>query len=168
MVRAPICEVCQKTDDFLCPADEEKLKRGEISELDIKISRLLYKLDRMYRIGDTVEFVKAYDMRSFILLLVRGEIGRLIGRGGKVLRALRQALGKPVRIVEIDVLPKKSVQDLFGNVRVLGINIVYRPEGKVYRILIPRREIKYLSFPYSDVDRALDIILDAPHEVVFV
>ncbi len=168
MVRAPICEVCQKTEDFLCPADEEKLKRGEISELDIKLSRILYKLDRTYRIGDKVEFVKAFDMGSFILMLVRGEMGRLIGKGGKVLRALRQAVGKPVRIVEIDVLPKKSVQDLFGNVRVLGINVVYKPEGKIYRILIPRREIKYLSFPYSDIERALDIILDAPHEIIFV
>ncbi len=167
MVRAPICEVCQRTD-YLCPADEEKLRKGIISELDIRISRILYDMDSKYRIGDTVEFVKAYDLNSFILVLVRGEIGRLIGKNGKVLRAFRQAVGKPVRIVEIDVDLKKTVQDLFGNVRVVGINQLFRPEGVVYRIVVPRREIRYLSFPFPDVKRALDILLDRPFEITYI
>ncbi len=167
MVRAPICEVCQRSD-FLCPADEEKLKKGEISELDVRISRILYDLDSKYRIGDTVEFVRAHDMGSFVLILVRGEIGRLIGKNGKVLRAFRRAVGKPLRIVEIDVDTKKTVQDLFGNVRVAGVNIIFRPEGRAYRILVPRREIRFLSFPFPHVKRALEIVLDAPFEIKYV
>ena len=167
MVRAPICEVCQRTD-YLCPADEEKLRKGEISELDVEISRILYDLDSRYRIGDTVEFVRAYDLGSFVLVLVRGEIGRLIGKNGKVLRAFRQAVGKPVRIVEVDVELKKTVQDLFGNVRVVGINKLFKPEGVVYRIVVPRKEIRYLSFPYPDVKRALEVILDRPFEIAFI
>ncbi len=168
MIRAPICEVCMKSD-VLCPVDEEKLRRGEISELDVKISRILYDLDRKYRIGPDFEFVKAYDMRSFVLVLVRGDIGRLIGKGGKVLRAFRQRVGKPVRIVEVGVDLKKSLQDLFGSVRVLGVDIVFRPEGQVYRIRVPRRELRYLSFPYADVVRALEVLLDSqPFEIAVV
>ncbi len=167
MVKAPICEVCQRSD-VLCPVDEEKLRRGEISELDVKISRILYQLDRKYRIGPDFEFVRAFDMGSFILVLVRGEVGRLIGKGGKVLRAFRQAVGKPVRIVEVGVDLKKTLQDLFGNVRVLGIDLVFRPEGQVYRIRVPRKELRYLSFPYADVTRALGILLDKPYEIVIV
>ncbi|NPA76986.1 MAG: transcription elongation factor NusA [Candidatus Diapherotrites archaeon] len=167
MVRAPICEVCQRSD-YLCPVDEEKLKKGEISELDVRISRILYDLDSKYRIGDTVEFVRAYDMNSFVLILVRGEIGRLIGKNGKVLRAFRQAVGKPVRIVEIDVDLRKTIQDLFGGVRVIGINKLFRPDGVVYRIVVARKDVRKLSFPYPDVQKALDILLDQPHEVTFI
>ncbi len=167
MVRAPICEVCQRSD-YLCPVDEEKLRRGEISELDVEISRILYNLDRTYRIGDTVEFVRAFDMGSFVLILVRGEIGRLIGKNGKVLRAFRQAVGKPLRIVEIDVDLKKTLQDLFGGVRVIGINKLFRQDGVVYRVVVSRRDLRKLSFPYPDVKRALDLLLDKPHEVVFI
>ncbi|HIQ10065.1 MAG TPA: transcription elongation factor NusA [Euryarchaeota archaeon] len=167
MVRAPICEVCQRTD-YLCTADEEKLKKGEISELDVEISRILYDLDSKYRIGGAVEFVRAYDMGSFILVLVRGEMGRLIGKRGRVLRAFRQAVGKPVRIVEVDVDVKKTVQDLFGNVRVVGVNKLYRQDGMMYRVVVPRKEIRYLSFPYPDVKRALELILDRPCEVAFI
>jgi transcription antitermination factor NusA-like protein len=167
MVRAPICEVCQRSD-YLCPADEEKLKKGIISELDVRISRILYELDGKYRIGDTVEFVKAYDFNSFILILVRGEIGRLIGKNGKVLRAFRQAVGKPIRIVEIDVDLKKTVQDLFGNVRVIGINKLFKPDGVVYRVVVPRKDIRKLSFPFPDVQKALEVILDKPFEITFI
>ncbi len=167
MVRAPICEVCMRSD-YLCPVDEEKLKKGEISELDVRISRILYDLDSKYRIGDTVEFVKAHDMNSFILILVRGEIGRLIGKNGKVLRAFRQAVGKPIRIVEIDVDLKKTIQDLFGGVRVIGINKLFKPEGVVYRIVVARKDIRKLSFPYPDVQRALGVLLDRPYEVTFI
>ena len=167
MVRAPICEVCQRSD-YLCPVDEEKLKKGEISELDVRISRILYDLDSKYRIGDTVEFVHAYDMNSFILVLVRGEIGRLIGKNGKVLRAFRQAVGKPIRIVEIDVDLKKTIQDLFGGVRVIGINKLFKPEGVVYRVVVARKDIRKLSFPYPDVQKALGILLDRPFEVTFI
>lgn len=167
MVRAPICEVCQRSD-YLCPVDEEKLKKGEISELDVRISRILYDLDSKYRIGDTVEFVRAYDMNSFILVLVRGEIGRLIGKNGKVLRAFRQAVGKPIRIVEIDVDLKKTIQDLFGGVRVIGINKLFKPEGVVYRVVVARKDIRKLSFPYPDVQKALGILLDRPFEVTFI
>ncbi len=167
MVRAPICEVCQRSD-YLCPVDEEKLKKGEISELDVRISRILYDLDSKYRIGDTVEFVRAYDMNSFILILVRGEIGRLIGKNGKVLRAFRQAVGKPIRIVEIDVDLKKTIQDLFGGVRVIGINKLFKPEGVVYRVVVARKDIRKLSFPYPDVQKALGVLLDRPFEVTFI
>ena len=167
MVRAPICEVCQRTD-YLCSADEKKLKRGEISELDVRISRILYELDSRYRIGGSVEFVRAYDLGSFILIFVRGEVGRLIGKNGRVLRAFRQSVGKPIRIVEVDVDLKKTVQDLFGNVRVVGINKLFKPEGVVYRIVVPRKEIRYLSFPYPDVRNALGIILDRPFEIAFI
>ena len=167
MVRAPICEVCQRSD-YLCPVDEEKLKKGEITELDVRISRILYDLDSKYRIGDTVEFVRAYDMNSFILILVRGEIGRLIGKNGKVLRAFRQAVGKPIRIVEIDVDLKKTIQDLFGGVRVIGINKLFKPDGVVYRIVVARKDIRKLSFPYPDVQKALGVLLDRPFEVTFI
>lgn len=167
MVRAPICEVCQR-GECLCAADEEKLKRGEISELDVKVSRILSNLDDKYRIGGAVEFVRSCDVGPFVLILVRGEIGRLIGKNGRVLRAFRRAIGKQIRIVEVDVGMKKTVQDLFGNVRVVGINKVYRPDGVIYRIVVPRREIRYLSYPLQSIKRALEIALDVPFEVTTI
>ena len=167
MVRLPICDDCASGRE-LCPVDRDKLEKGLISELDIKVSRILYDLDSYYRIGDSVELVHAYDLGSFILLVVRGEIGRLIGKGGKVLKAIRQRLGKPVRIVEIDVDPKKTVQDLFSGARVVGMSTVKTKEGELHKIYILRRDARFLPFPYRDLEKALDLVLPGKFVIEFV
>ncbi len=167
MVRLPVCEHCASGRD-LCPADQDKLERGDITKFDVEVSRVLHELDGYYRIGDGVELVRAYDLGSFVLLVIRGEMGRLIGKGGKVLKAIRQRLGKPVRIVEIDVDPKKTVQDLFAGVRVVGVSTVRTKEGTVHKIYLLRRDAKFLPFPYRDVERALSLVLPGEYVVEFV
>ncbi|NPA86624.1 MAG: transcription elongation factor NusA [Candidatus Diapherotrites archaeon] len=167
MVRLPICEDCASRD-FLCPVDREKLEKGYISQLDVDVSRILYDLDRYYRIGDEVELVRAHDLGSFVLLIIRGEMGRLIGKGGKVLKALRQRIGKPVRIVEIDVDLRKSVQDLFAGARIVGLSKARTKEGEVFKIYILRRDARFLPFPFRDLEKALGYILPGPFIVEFV
>ncbi len=167
MVRLPICQDCAAGRD-LCPTHREMLEKGLLSETDVKVSRILYELDGYYRIGDTVELVRAIDLGSFVLLLVRGDVSRLIGKGGRVLKAIRQKVGKPVRIVEIDVDLKKSVQDLFSGARVIGVGEEKRGEKNVYKIYVLRRDIKFLPFRYKDIEKALSYILPGDFVVEFV
>jgi len=146
-MKAPICEVCLKNDGVLCPADERKLQEGVISELDVKVARLLYKL-----LGDVdIEFKKAVEAGDLIVLIVgRGDVPTVIGKGGKNIKALVKELGKRVRVIEgLDTWGpgelKKLATDLFYPASVFGVNIVYKPNGdQYYKILIPRGESKKL------------------------
>ncbi len=83
-MKAPICEVCLKTDGILCPADEKKLQDGIISELDVKVARLLYKL-----LGDAdIEFKKAVEAGDLVVIVVgEGDVPVVIGKGGKNIKA---------------------------------------------------------------------------------
>ena len=96
-MKAPICEVCLKTDDILCPADEKKLQEGVISELDVKIARLLYRL-----LGDAdVEFKRAVEAGDLIVIMVgEGDVPLTIGKGGKNIKLLMRELGKRIRVIE--------------------------------------------------------------------
>ena len=167
MVRLPICDDCASGRE-LCPVDRDKLERGLISELDIHVSRVLYDLDSYYRIGDDVELVHAYDMGSFILLLVKGEISRLIGKRGRVLKAIRERLGKPVRIVEVGVDLKKSIQDLFAGARVVGVSKVKTRGGDMFKIYIFKRDARFIPFPFKDVEKALEVVVPGKFAVEFV
>lgn len=146
-MKAPICEVCLKTDGILCPADEKKLQEGIISELDVKVSRLLYRL-----LGDVdVEFKKAVEAGDLIVIVVgKGDVPIVIGKGGKNIKTLVKELGKRVRVIEgIEAKSpeelKKLATDLFYPAGVFGVNVVYKPGGgQYYKILIPRRESKKL------------------------
>jgi len=146
-MKAPICEVCLKTDDILCPADEKKLQEGIISELDVKVARLLYKL-----LGDVdMEFKKAVEAGDLIVIMVgEGDVPVTIGKGGKNIKALMRELGKRIRVIEaVEVKDtedlKKLATDLLYPAGVFGVNVVYKPGGgNYYKVLVLSRDRKKL------------------------
>ncbi|WP_297476446.1 KH domain-containing protein [Thermococcus sp.] len=146
-MKAPICEVCLKTDDILCPADEKKLQEGLISELDVKVARLLYKL-----LGDVdMEFKKAVEAGDLIVIMVgEGDVPITIGKGGKNIKALMRELGKRIRVIEaVEVKDtddlKKLATDLLYPAGVFGVNVVYKPGGgNYYKVLVLSRDRKKL------------------------
>ena len=141
-MKAPICEVCLKTEDILCPADEKKLQDGVISELDVKISRMLYKL-----LGDAdVEFKKAVEAGDLVVIMVgEGNVPLVIGKGGKNIKLLMRELGKRVRVIEgleikgTDEI-KKLATDLLYPASVFGVNVVYALSGTYYQVVVIRRD----------------------------
>ncbi len=170
-MKAPICEVCLKTDDILCPADEKKLQDGIITELDVKVARLLYKL-----LGDVdIEFKKAVEAGDLIVIVVgKGDVPVVIGKGGKNIKALVKELGKRVRVIEgIEAETteeiKKLVTDLFYPASVFGVNVVYKPGGeKYYKILVFGREKKKLPEKPEILESVLSQIIGKEVTISFV
>jgi len=170
-MKAPICEVCLKTDDILCPADEKKLQEGIITELDVKVARLLYKL-----LGDVdIEFKKAVEAGDLIVIVVgRGDVPVVIGKGGKNIKALVKELGKRVRVIEgieaettEDI--KKLATDLFYPASVFGVNVVYKPGGETYyKILVFGRDRKKLPEKPETLESVLSQIIGKEVAISFV
>ncbi|ASJ00295.1 KH domain-containing protein [Thermococcus gorgonarius] len=170
-MKAPICEVCLKTDDILCPADEKKLQEGIITELDVKIARLLYRL-----LGDVeVEFRKAVEAGDLVVIVVgKGDVPIVIGKGGKNIKTLVKELGKRVRVIEgleastVDDL-KKLATDLFYPASVFGVNVVYRPGGEhAYKVLVLGREKKRLPEKPEILESVLSQITGKEVRIAFV
>ncbi|MDV3103261.1 KH domain-containing protein [Thermococcus waiotapuensis] len=170
-MKAPICEVCLKTDDILCPADEKKLQDGIITELDVKIARLLYKL-----LGDVeVEFRKAVESGDLVVIVVgKGDVPIVVGKGGKNIKTLVKELGKRVRVIEgleADTVEdiKKLATDLFYPVTVFGVNVVYRPNGEyTYKVLVLGKEQKRLPEKPEILESVLSQITGKEVRIVFV
>ncbi|NJE75603.1 KH domain-containing protein [Thermococcus sp. ES12] len=170
-MKAPICEVCLKTDDILCPADEKKLQDGVISELDVKVARLLYKL-----IGDAdMEFKKAVEAGDLIVIVVgEGDVPITIGKGGKNIKALMRELGKRIRVIEAvevkgtdDV--KKLATDLLYPAGVFGVNIVYKPGGGTYyKVLVLNRDRRKLPEKAEVLESILSQIAGEDVKINFI
>ncbi len=139
-MKAPICDICLRSG-ILCLGCEDKLKMGVISELDVKIAKLLFELEEEHHIRD-VSFLKAVESRSLIVIIVgKGEIGNLIGKGGKTVKFLQKALKKKIRIIEDTEDKRKIVQDLLHPARVLGMNVLYLPSGEQkYKVRISKED----------------------------
>ncbi|MBU6996602.1 MAG: KH domain-containing protein [Theionarchaea archaeon] len=159
-MKAPICEICLKSG-ILCLGCEEKLKKGVITDLDVKISKLLYQLEQEHHIRD-ISFVKAVESRSIIVIIVgKGEIGNLIGKGGKTVKFLQRSLRKKIRIIEDTDDVKKIIQDLLHPARVLGMNILYFPSGeKKYKVRVPREDERRIPTTLQSAEEILSKLTD--------
>lgn len=166
-MKAPICEICLKSG-ILCLGCEEKLKRGVLTDLDVRISKLLYELEQEHHIRD-ITFVRAVESRSLIVIIVgEGDIGNLIGKGGKTVKFLQRSLKKKIRIIEDTADKKKIVQDLLHPARVLGMNILYLPSGeKIYKVRVSREDERKIPTSVQSAEETISKLTGLDIQIAF-
>ena len=138
-MKAALCNFCLKSG-ILCSKCQGKLKSGEVSEVDFEIARLLLSLEEKYPPLQDVYFHKAVEANGVLAIVVkRGDVPRLLGYGGKIIRALGEKTGKTIRVLEHGVDDRKFLEDLFVPLRILTINTIWLPDGTTETRVILRR-----------------------------
>jgi len=138
-VKAALCNFCLKSG-ILCSKCQGKLKSGEVSEADFEIARLLLSLEEKYPFLQNVYFHKAVEANGVLAIVVkRGDMPRLLGYGGKIIRALGEKTGKRIRVLEHGVDDRKFLEDLFVPLSILTINTIWLPDGTTETRVILRR-----------------------------
>ena len=135
-----VCHFCLKSG-ILCPKCQTKLKLGEISKTDLDIGRLLMSLENTYPPLQDVYFHKAVEADSLMALIVgKGDVAKLLGYGGKILKALGEKVGKNIRVLEYGVDERKFLEDLFAPLNIITINTIWLPDGsQETRVILRRR-----------------------------
>jgi transcription antitermination factor NusA-like protein len=146
-VKTALCSFCLKSG-ILCQKCSEKVKSGEVSELDLKVARLLLSLEEIYPSLQNVYFYKAVDADKTLAILVgKGDVPRLLGYGGKIIKALGEKTGKSIRILEYGVDDRKFLEDLFAPLSIVTINTIWLPDGTTEtRVILRKRGGKQPPF----------------------
>ncbi len=133
MVKTPFCNFCLQTG-MLCSLCQSKIERGELSKLDEKTAKDLLELENEYPSLKDIEFIKGVEVGPLIVILVGiGDLPKLIGGKGKIVRALGKKLGKKVRVAEATSQTKKLIEDLLTPATVLGVNTIFLPDGEMVK-----------------------------------
>ena len=124
------------------------MKSGEISETDLKIARLLLSLEEKYPSLQNVCFYKAIEAnRTLAVIVGHGDVPRLLGYGGKIVKAISDEAGKSVRIIEHGVDDRKFLEDLFLPLSILTINTIWLPDGTTEtRVILKRKRGAQMPF----------------------
>jgi transcription antitermination factor NusA-like protein len=138
-VKTALCNFCLKSG-ILCSKCQGKLKSGEVSEADFEIARQLLSLEEKYPSLQDVYFHKAIEANGVLAIVVkRGDVPRLLGYGGKIIRSLGEKTGKTIRVLEQGVDDRKFLEDLFIPLRILTINTIWLPDGTTEtRVILSR------------------------------
>ena len=138
-MKTELCSFCLKSG-ILCQKCLTKLKSGEISELDLKVARLLLSLEEKHPSLQNVYFHKAIDSGKTLAIIVgHGDVPRLLGYGGKIIKALGEEVGKSVRVLEYGVDDRKFLEDLFAPLSIVAINTIWLPDGTTETRVILRK-----------------------------
>jgi transcription antitermination factor NusA-like protein len=138
-VKAALCNFCLKSG-ILCSKCQGRLRSGEVSEVDFEIARLLLSLEERYPSLQDLYFYKAVEANGVLAIVVkRGDVPRLLGHGGKIIRAIGEKTGKKIRVLEHGVDDRKFLEDLFVPLRILTINTIWLPDGTTETRVILRR-----------------------------
>ncbi|MGB9936678.1 MAG: KH domain-containing protein [Methanobacterium sp.] len=136
----PVCDVCLKSG-MLCQGCENKLKSGEITQLDLDIAKLLFKL------GDgKIGFKRTIEIGDVVIIVTdKDQVGKIIGKNGKIVRAISKKVGKKIRVIGEGSDFKEIARDLLAPARISGINIVYGMEDEEkYKIRVMREDSRRL------------------------
>jgi transcription antitermination factor NusA-like protein len=146
-MKTELCSFCLKSG-ILCQKCSAKVKSGEISELDLKIARLLLSLEGKYPSLQNVCFYKAVGVGKTLAIIVgHGDVPRLLGYGGKIIKALGEETRRSVRVLEYGVDDRKFLEDLFMPLNILTINTIWLPDGTTEtRVILKRKRGSQLPF----------------------
>jgi len=139
-VKTALCNFCLKSG-ILCQKCLAKLKSGEVSELDLKIARLLLSLEEKYPSLQNVYFRNSVDADKTLAIIVGpGDVPRLLGYGGKIIKALGEQTGRSIRVLEYGVNDRKFLEDLFAPLSIMTINTIWLPDGTTEtRVILKKR-----------------------------
>lgn len=145
-MRTELCQFCLRSG-ILCSKCKRKVEKGEISQLDLEIGRLLVSIEEKYPPLQDVHFHKAVEADGVLALFVgRGDIARILSYGGKIIKFLERETKKTVRVLEHRSGKRKFLEDLFAPISILTINRIWLPDGTTEtRVILRGRERRRTS-----------------------
>ena len=146
-MKTELCSFCLKSG-ILCQKCSAKVKAGEISQLDLKIARLLLSLEEKYPSLQSLCFYKAVDVEKTLAVIVgHGDVAKLLGYSGKIVKAIGDETGKNIKVLENGVDDRKFLEDLFTPFNILTINTIWLPDGTTEtRVILKRKRGAQLPF----------------------
>lgn len=140
----PVCYFCLKSG-FLCQSCSDKLRRGEVTELDLEVIKSLLELELRFPQLRECTFHKAVEVPELVFVFVdcKKRVPKSVWR--KVSRSMSEEKKKPVRIVEKTSSLKTFLTQVLFPARIASINTVWLPDGSwESSVAVPASDMKRL------------------------
>ena len=129
MVKTILDAFCVKSGTF-CRKCQEKIEKGQITDLDLKIIRLLTELEKQNPALQDVTYQKAVEAEnSVVILLDKRDMGKILSGGAKTVHAISDLLGKKVKILSYGGDDRQFLEDILSPLSILTLNTIWIPDG---------------------------------------
>ncbi len=128
-MKLPIC-VFDAKSGLLCQECQAKLERGEITPIEVEISKAVVKLEERFPTLKDVTIGGAVEVGPFVVLKVEEKnILNIIGPKGKIIIKIESMVKKNIRVVEDTNDVQRVIESLLSGIEIIGINKIFVPDG---------------------------------------
>jgi len=153
--------------DNLCSICKSKLERGETNQTEIDVSRYLNELSQKVRSLQSAKIEKVIGSSAIIIIAAKGDAGKMVGKGGTIVKALAKKFGKSIKIIEKTGNMREFVQSLISPAMMNGINVVYTPNGEIHKLRIPIDHKKSITLEKEDMEEMVFSLFNKKMKVIF-
>jgi transcription antitermination factor NusA-like protein len=145
MVKTILDAFCVKSG-ILCRRCEEKLEKGLVTELDLKVIQRMVELEKDFPVLQDVTYHKAVEADDMMAILVdRKDLPRLLSGGAKIVKDLGETFGKRVKLISYGGDDREFLEDLFSPLSILTINTIWIPDGSTEtKVILTGRQPRYM------------------------
>lgn len=136
------------------------------SDLNPRILKAFEKAKKQFQFDD-VSIESCIELPEVTIVSCKGNIGSLIGKNGIIISSISKELKKKIRVVEHSKNNKKIIDDIIGNARLMGVNEIFKPEGKTIRIIINSQDKEKLVTSPQNLQKAIEQLTNAKTEILF-
>lgn len=167
-MKAPICNVCLKSEGELCSMCEEKYDEGEISDADIRVSRILHTLSEEYGSLQDSEIKKIFDMENVtVIATAEGDGAKVVGRQGEIVKKIADRIDNSIRVVEAAQDDMEVIKGLLSPAEVESINTVFAPEGQSKKIVVSEEYEGKINLSIEEFEEIIDEITGTNYKLSF-
>ncbi|RLJ03083.1 MAG: hypothetical protein DRP11_01790 [Candidatus Aenigmatarchaeota archaeon] len=167
MVKTPIDRICLE-NDILCSACQRKVDSGEISEMDVKVSRVLNRLEKRFKSLKDATFIKSYETTKRIIILTgKGDARKVVGKGGSVVKELSKKFQKGIQVFEVKDSLEDYVKELVPPDMIIGVNRVFTKDGSYYKVILRGKDRKRMKVSRGELEEVLGKLSGEGVKVVF-
>jgi transcription antitermination factor NusA-like protein len=158
MVKTILDAFCVKSG-ILCQKCQEKIERGQITDLDLKIIRTLSEFEKSFPALQDLQYHKSVESGDTLAVLVdRRDVSKLLSSGGKIVKALGEEYGLRVKVIGFGGDARQFLEDLFSPLSILTINTIWIPDGSTEtKVILTGRPPKRMPV---DLDVAKKLALE--------
>lgn len=146
-METPLCSICLDSDDILCTGCRAKLEDGDISDVDVELSRMLNDLaDNIETLQDVTIKQTITTPKAIVVLTAEGDGPKVVGRNGRVVKEIAELFDRSIRVVEDTGDVDKVVDKILAPVDHQGIRTVYKPDGEEQKVIVDRNDEPRVPF----------------------
>ncbi len=115
MVKTILDAFCVKSG-ILCRRCEEKLAKGQVSDLDLKVIQRIVELEKDNPFLQDVTYHRAVQADGVMAVLVdKRDMPKLLGGGAKIVKELGESFGKRIKLIGYGGDDREFLEDLFSH-----------------------------------------------------